>query len=174
MLFRSDINAIEEGIEKNVNTWLDPLMTIAFDNIFNLMFSSFRIPLSDNESENDYDEKLKDADLTFKNSWLKYRKWQYYQEHKESIELYGIVTPEMKMSTEEVKYLEKYFKEQEKIRLEEIENFRKRKNYGGISKLKEMSESDFYSLSYEDCIPINKKNKTKSLIKNLKELIMKK
>lgn len=159
-----DISAIEEGVEKNVDMWQEPLMNLAFDNKFNPIFCniSFRLITHSNEEEKN-DNKLQDANPVFRDCWLKYRKYEYYQAHKESIELYGNITPEMKMTDEEVISLKKYLNEQEKIRLEEIEKFRKGKNYNGAFELKEMSESGFYGLSYEDCLSKNKENEKNSV-----------
>lgn len=152
-----DINAIEEGIEKNVDMWLETYMNLAFNNQYNPIFSSFRIA-SNEEKE---DERLQDTDPLFKEKWLKYRKYQYYQEHRESVEAYGTVTPEMKMTKEEARDLELYIQGQGELRLKQIEEFKSRKMNQELPELKEISESDFYSLSYEDCLPEKKKEENK-------------
>ena len=152
-----DKNAIEEGIEKNIDMWLDTYMNLAFLNQYDPIFSSYRITLN----EDDTDEKLQDIDPVFKENWLKYRKYQYYQEHKESVEAYGVLMPEMKMTKEEVEILEGYLKEQGEFRLNQIAEFKKKKQSQEPSILKQMSESAFYGLSYEDCLP-KKQKKEKS------------
>lgn len=152
-----DIEAIEEGIEKNADMWQVPIMNTAFNNGFNPVW--YRI--DSNES------KLKEVNPLFKESWLKYRKWKYYQEHKESVDKYGIVTEEMKM-TEEVKSLELYLKEQEEARLKEIEDFNNKKDIQEVPEIKVMSQSDFYGLSYEDCLP--KKNDSLDKPRGLKKI----
>ena len=148
-----DKNAIEEGIEKNIDMWLDTYMNLAFLNQYDPIFSSYRITLN----EDDTDEKLQDIDPVFKENWLKYRKYQYYQEHKESVEAYGVLMPEMKMTKEEVEILEGYLKEQGEFRLNQIAEFKKKKQSQEPSILKQMSESAFYGLSYEDCLTKKKK-----------------
>lgn len=158
-----DKNAIEEGIEKNIDMWLDTYMNLAFLNQYDPIFSSYRITLK----EDDTDEKLQDIDPEFKENWLKYRKYQYYQEHKESVEAYGVLMPEMKMTKEEVEILEGYLKEQGEFRLNQIAEFKKKKQSQEPSILKQMSESAFYGLSYEDCLPKKqKKEKSKRKVFN--------
>ncbi len=158
-----DKNAIEEGIEKNIDMWLDTYMNLAFLNQYDPIFSSYRITLN----EDDTDEKLQDIDPVFKENWLKYRKYQYYQEHKESVEAYGVLMPEMKMTKEEVEILEGYLKEQGEFRLNQIAEFKKKKQSQEPSILKQMSESAFYGLSYEDCLPKKqKKEKSKRKVFN--------
>ena len=158
-----DKNAIEEGIEKNIDMWLDTYMNLAFLNQYDPIFSSYRITLN----EDDTDEKLQDIDPVFKENWLKYRKYQYYQEHKDSVEAYGVLMPEMKMTKEEVEILEGYLKEQGEFRLNQIAEFKKKKQSQEPSILKQMSESAFYGLSYEDCLPKKqKKEKSKRKVFN--------
>lgn len=158
-----DRNAIEEGIERNADMWLDTYMNLAFLNQYDPIFSSYRITLK----EDDTDEKLQDIDPVFKENWLKYRKYQYYQEHKESVEAYGVVMPEMKMSKEEVEILEHYLTEQGELRQNQIAEFEKKKQSQELSILKQMSESAFYGLSYEDCLPKKqKKEKPKRKVFN--------
>lgn len=149
-----DINAIEEGIEKNTDMWLESYMNLAFNNQFNPIFPRYRITSTEKETA----DKLPDVDPVFKDCWLKYRKYQYYQDHKESIEAYGTITPEMQMTDEEVADLLIYLQEQERARLVEIENFKTRKKDQKLPELKEMSQSDFYGLSYEDCLPEKQDN----------------
>lgn len=167
-----DIDAIEEGIEQNTDIWLEPLMSLAFENKYNPIFLNISFRLINNSIKVHHNEKLPEPDLEFKNCWLKYRKYQYYQAHKKSVELYGIITPEMQMTDEEVTDLKKYLEEQDQIRLEEIENFSKRKNSDDTSELKQMSESDFYGLSYEDSLPKKQEN-DKKMIKKLTKVLEK-
>lgn len=157
-----DIEAIEEGIESNIDMWRDSYMNLAFNN----QFTPNRFRITSNES-------LKEAEPLFKENWLKYRKWQYYQEHKESVEKYGIVTEEMKITEDEVTTLEKYLNGQALQRFNEIEEYNNRKRVQEESKIKEMIQSDFYSLSYEDCLPQNKDNgeKPRGLKKLFKNFI---
>ena len=68
---------------------------------------------------------------------------------------------------EEVEILEGYLKEQGEFRLNQIAEFKKKKQSQEPSILKQMSESAFYGLSYEDCLPKKqKKEKSKRKVFN--------
>lgn len=75
-----DIDVIEEGIEKNANMWRDQHMNMAFDNEFYPIFNRISYRFLGDDLE--YGHELKEPDPEFKENWLKYRKYQYYQEHK--------------------------------------------------------------------------------------------
>lgn len=49
-----------------------------------------------------------------KDKWLKLRRYEYYQRHKNSVDLYGSVEPDMLMNDEEVEELKKYLIEKHK------------------------------------------------------------
>lgn len=107
-----DINAIEEGIEKNADMWRDQYMNLAFSNEFDPIFNKDHYRILGNNLENETNvEKLEDPESEFKEKWLAYRKYQYYQEHKESVDRYGAPTLEMLMRPEEVKRLAVYLEE---------------------------------------------------------------
>lgn len=85
------------------------------------------------------------------------RLYEYYCNHKDSIESYGKVTPEMKMTKEEVKELETYLNEENKKRLELIN--------------KVTYEEKNNEVSYVDRDnQIDKNNKIKSFIRKVKSL----
>lgn len=163
-----DIEAIEEGIEKNVDMWLDTYMNLAFNNQYNPVFTRFRIGNSEEKEE----ETLSEVDPNFKECWLAYRKYQYYQEHRESVDAFGTVTKEMQMTLEEVEKLKAYLQEQEALRIKEIEEFKNRKTNQELPVLKEMPESDFYGLSFEDCLP-KKQEEGKGIAKRLRRALEK-
>ena len=53
------------------------------------------------------------------------RRYEYYQRHKSSVDLYGTIIPDMVMSNEEVEKLKEYLKKKHNERkqyLEEINN----------------------------------------------------
>lgn len=89
-----DKEAIEEGIEKNSNLWKESYMKSAYYNQYNLL-----------------DKLPSEIDLEHQKQWLKYRKYEYYQNHKESVDKYGKVLEEMKISIEEAQELKKYLDE---------------------------------------------------------------
>lgn len=86
-------DVIEEGIEKNANMWRDEYMSFAFDREFNkeILF---------------YD--MESAEKEHKENWLKMRRFEYYHQHKKSVDNYGVVLPEMVMTDEEVGNLHIY------------------------------------------------------------------
>ena len=77
-------DVIEEGIEKNRDMWLDKYMQLSFDHAFNPIFYDAPQPAKASDEH--------------KKAWLDVRKYEYYEDHKKSVDLYGEATPEMKMS----------------------------------------------------------------------------
>ena len=125
-------DAIEEGIEKNAK-WRDILMDIAFSNEYEPVQAKFK------GDHNHYDDtfqdeknvnliKLEPADLEFKNTWLKMRKYEYYQNHKSSVDKYGKVEPCMLLTDEEITAIKIYLAQKDKERKEQIERFKAKKN----------------------------------------------
>lgn len=84
-------DAIEEGIEKNAEIWRDKFMNLSFDHAFEPVFYDKPAPAkaTDKHREN----------------WLKLRKYEYYKDHKDSVDKYGEVTPEMKLEEPEAEIL---------------------------------------------------------------------
>ena len=68
--------AIEEGIEKNANLWRDAYMKRAFNNRYNSTFDYLS-----------YD--MEEPDKEHQENWIKWRKFEYYNRHKKSVELYS-------------------------------------------------------------------------------------
>ena len=91
-----NLEVIEEGIEKNADLWRGIYMRHAFTNTFEPAVYF----LSENENIPPTDEKHQQL-------WLKMRRYQYYQSHKESVDKYGVVSEDMLMTQEEVEKLEK-------------------------------------------------------------------
>lgn len=120
-----DKEVIEEGIEKNANMWRDSFMEHAFRNQFQPIFYL----ISGNKGHS-----LEPVDPEHKEKWLKMRKYEYYCDHKRSVDKYGIVEPEMLMSGEEIKELIKYLDIKNAERLEQIERY-KEKIYGYSKKI---------------------------------------
>lgn len=92
-----DHEAIEKGIEENVGMWRDREIRSAFINNYEPILEMFGLL-----------DKEERASEEHKNAWIKMRLYQYYQDHKESVDNYGVVTPEMQMSEEEAKNLQLY------------------------------------------------------------------
>ena len=86
--------AVEEGIEKNANKWREKCMRIAYRNLYSVSPFTFH---GNNLSDKEHYEK-----------WLKLRLYEYYIEHKDSVDKYSEVLPEMKMTELEVIELKKW------------------------------------------------------------------
>jgi len=120
-----DIEVIEEGIEKNAGMWRDCFMKSAFRNRFEPAFYF----INGNKGH-----VLEPIDPEHKEKWLRMRKYEYYCDHKRSVDKYGIVEPEMLISQEELQELIKYLDIKNAERLEQIEQY-KEKIYGYSKKL---------------------------------------
>lgn len=94
-----DRDAIEEGIEKNANLWRDKIIYGAYLNEFFGIFSD--------NLEIDEEHKAK---------WIKLRNYEYYIEHKESVDKYGSFNNDMLISEEEAKELKEYLGKSEKVK----------------------------------------------------------
>lgn len=107
-----DITAIEEGIEKNVEKWRENLVRLAFHNTYNpYRFGLFNAPKMSNPSEE------------HRQLWTKMRLYEYYQKHKSSVDAYGVVTEEMKMTAEEVSELEEKLNKMNEERQKEVDEY---------------------------------------------------
>ena len=114
-----DPEAIEEGIEKNANLWRNKLMSMAFNNRFDEVFLT-----------------LEPVEKEHKELWLKIRKYEYYLEHKKSVDLYSkkdyskedVYSPSVKELTEvkeNYEELKTLLEEMNQKRLDYIEECRK-------------------------------------------------
>ena len=119
-----DKEVIEEGIEKNRDLWFDKYINIAFRNIYAPVFLSWSGDRSTPKKE------LKDA-------WTRVRKYDYYQEHKESVDKYGTILPEMKMTFDEVTMLRYYIEMEGAKRIEEIDRRKKEREAKSFARIKE-------------------------------------
>lgn len=107
-----DKEVIEEGIEKYADSWREELMNRAFLCEYELPLP---YPYTKNEPDPDEDE--------YQEKWLKLRRYEYYQRHKKSIDLYGKASSDMLMNEEEAQELKKYLdkrNEERKRRIEEL------------------------------------------------------
>jgi hypothetical protein len=119
------IDAIEEGLERNADRWRYSLMSKAFTNEYEKVFLVTDYCHISGESEHKMEERntLEPADPEFKEKWLKMRKYEYYQRHKESVDKYGIVEPDMTLSDDEVIELKVYLEQKQNERKAQIEQF---------------------------------------------------
>lgn len=77
-------DVIEEGLEKYSALWRDTYMKLAFDNRYNPLTS---IPYLIGRNDNFI--RLSKPDEKHKEKWLELRKYEYYLEHKTSVDNYG-------------------------------------------------------------------------------------
>ena len=124
-----DIEAIEEGLERNADRWREALMRMAFSNEYEpvFMYGDLRGYLDDNNDTKKAKRRLEPAEREFKDKWLKVRRYDYYQANKSSVDRYGTIEPDMMISEKEVtslrEYLEKKHTERKsQIKLYEQEN----------------------------------------------------
>ena len=82
-----DKEVIEEGIEKFARLWRDAFMLRCFEQTYEKIIYLFGYSGP--------------ADEEHKQNWLKLRRYKYYQAHKTSVDKYGEVLPEMKMTPEQ-------------------------------------------------------------------------
>lgn len=157
------IDAIEEGIESNVNKWREGHMRVAFHNLYSVSHFAFC----------DDNKLLEEPSQEHYEKWLKLRLYEYYIEHKDSVDKYGEVLPEMQMTELEVMELKKWLEEAHDERMKKISDF---KNKGYSSDIPEIKELDYYEcdilpvqelekLKYSEELDAKKSNRPKSLIK---------
>lgn len=105
--------AVEEGLEKNADIWRNLYIAQAFRNKYEPIIINYLGPKDI--------EPLPDADLEHKKAWIKMRKYEYYCDHKKSVDLYGVVEPDMLLTQEEIIRLKSYLDIENAKRLEVIE-----------------------------------------------------
>lgn len=109
-----DIDAIEEGIEKNANKWREGHMRLAFYNMYSVSYFLFCGKPED---------MLKEPSQEHYEKWMKLRLYEYYVEHKDSVDKYGEVLPEMKMTEQEVEELKIWLDEAHEKRIKQVSEF---------------------------------------------------
>ena len=118
-------DAIEEGIEKNKDMWRDKYMSLAFENQYGGFFPIPYFLLGLEEIPKDKEIKeLEPVDQEFKNNWIKMRKYEYYQNHKESVDRYGIVETDMILSNEEAEKMNEYLQRKHIERKNQIDEYK--------------------------------------------------
>lgn len=109
-----DEEVIEEGLEKYADMWREKYMKIAFHNeyepVFYLADPNVQMPPIDEEH---------------KKTWLRYRKYEYYQNHKRVVDKYGKPDADMLMSNKEAYEIKQYLDKKDLERKQEIEEYKK-------------------------------------------------
>lgn len=151
-----NIDAIEEGIEKNANKWRERYMRIAFHNLY----SRYR-EIEDNKI-------LGEPSQEHYEKWRKLRLYEYYIEHKNSVDKYGKVLPEMQMTELEVTELKTWIKNADEVRMKEIEEY-ERSNKNASSNVSELKEIDYHKSLQpaENNNQLSNQDKPKSLLKKI-------
>ena len=125
-----NIDAIEEGIERNADRWRDSFMNRAFANEYKPLFLNidFDIYFGNEEQPRKESKTLEPADSEFEEKWLRMRKYEYYQRHKDSVDKYGVVEPDMTLSDDEVIELKAYLEQKHNERKLQIEQYEQERN----------------------------------------------
>ena len=145
-----NIDAIEEGIEKNASKWREGHMRVAFHNLYSVSrFSLYGIE----------DKMLEEPSQEHYKKWLKLRLYKYYIEHKDSVDKYGEVLPEMKMTESEAIELKKWLEVAQEERKKQIAEFENKNRFLNVS---EMREIDYYGC---DILPVDELEKVRRLQK---------
>mgnify|MGYP004458075897 FL=1 len=134
-----NIDAIEEGIEKNADKWREHYMETAFYNLYHVPYD---ITLSNQES-------LEEPSEEHYEKWLKLRLYEYYIEHKDSVDKYGKVLPEMKMTESEVMELKKWLEVAHEERMKQIEEFKNKISSSNVE-IPEIRETDYHGLTVSE------------------------
>lgn len=82
---------IEEGIEKNADLWRLSYMNQGYTNVYEPYFVAQGKPPV--------------TDKTHRQNWIKLKLYEYYRDHKSSVDKYGVVSPAMQMTEDEVESL---------------------------------------------------------------------
>lgn len=105
---------IEQGLEQNSDLWRDFVMSRAFENSYNPTAYVFNL----------YEDNLAPADEKHKQNWLKMRNYEYYQRHKQSVDLFGNPTEDMNLSYVDYATLKVELDQQHADRQAQIDEYR--------------------------------------------------
>ena len=102
-----DREVVEEGIEKYSDLWREKYMNLAFYHKYEPV--AYLV------------DPIAPADDNFKQNWLKLRRYEYYTEHKDSVDKYGTLTDDMQLNITELCELIDIVDEQSKQRMKVVE-----------------------------------------------------
>ena len=128
-----DQEVIEEGLEKTRNYWLRPLMKKAFYNENNLRYCLV--------------ENIEDCQEEYEDAWFQLREYEYYQQHKDIVDKYGIILPSMQMNLSEVQKLQEIREKEYQKRQEYLKQIQESQANG--QKKEFILDTTFYQ-NYED------------------------
>ncbi|MBQ8614976.1 MAG: hypothetical protein IJ415_00175 [Clostridia bacterium] len=124
-----DGEVIEEGLEKYADIWRPSAMSKGFGHKYEPIVFMVGTPGK--------------ADEDHKQNWIADREYRYYQEHKNSVDNYGIKTPAMQMTAEEHAKLATILEKQNEQRSRFIEHWRQN------SKRKPIEDPDYVEIEHE-------------------------
>lgn len=122
---------IEEGIEKNADIWREQYMNLAFRHAFE-PFGFMR-------------DQIELADESHKNLWLTLRRYNYYIDHKDSVDKYGVVTFDMQCMQSDHEYQSQLIKTVDKLNKERkqvVDHWEKNPIYEPLSNNEHQSENN--------------------------------
>ena len=108
-------SAVEEGLERNSDMWLESYLKKGFSNAFEPVMYYYGQPMP--------------VDECFRENWLKLKKHQYYSKHKDVVEKFNDNAENMKLAYEEVRYLYQVVPAQSVLRRQQIDAWKK---YTGV------------------------------------------
>lgn len=150
-------DAIEEGIERNASLWRDECMKIAFMNKYDPV--DVQIRRSEIPYEHPTDEHLE--------QWLRLRRYQYYQVHKESVDAYGTQNNIMDITPEALRELTRELLVLDQERMNYLEEFKANSTYESFhltSLMDEVNKVDSIPAAPIEP-PVQPKKGIKSLVK---------
>ena len=106
-----DRDAIEKGLERNSKLWLDRYIGKSFEHEFEPVIYLYGAPEHASEEH--------------RKNWETMRKYDYYRKHKNSVNKYGSITPEMNLTAEEVNKLEQILEVQNAERKQFVDEWKK-------------------------------------------------
>lgn len=103
---------IEEGLEENSDMWFESVIDDTFDNQFNPLI----LNLFGTKKITEYPP----VNPEFKKAWILKRKYDYYCDHKRSVDLYGKKSSVIEIERDDLIKLENFIKTESVNRMEEI------------------------------------------------------
>lgn len=140
-----DREVIEEGLEIFADMWRDGVMLRAFINEYeptSIMASLFPLYNTTPLPKNLPIVRLELSKREHKENWLRLRKYEYYQRHKDSVDKYGIVEPDMLLSNEELAELKGYLEIKNSERKAQLEHYNQEMNNNGQSRILKKDSDD--------------------------------
>ena len=118
-----DRETIEICLEKYSNIWLNKMINTSFNNTFEYTHS---FPTIDDNTVNLNSYEMPKADPLFREAWIKLKRYYYYQEHKQYVNMINGMNDVANLTEEEISKIKKYVELNSHLRQQAIITF---KNY---------------------------------------------